>query len=256
MAPGGKIEESRWLSVIVPVYQEPHGELRSLLGWIEECSDSRIEWIIVGAIGDDSFGRVVSDIRGFAGMGRTAGRALETKVDVNVIVAPKGRSKQMNAGARLASGKVLLFLHADTRLANDWFEGIERALRKHETSWGAFSPCIQGENAVYRIAERWGLWRSERLGLPYGDQAMFIEAALFWKLGGFDEIVQFMEEVDLARRLCRTGKWPVILPQRAATSGRKWTKFGAWQSVRNIVAFVLFMCGIPRESIKSWYCRD
>lgn len=256
MAAGETIEKCRWLSVIVPVYQEPQYELRSLLDWIKECSDSRVEWIIVGAIGDQSFGSVVSEIRGFAGMGRIAVSSLETKLDVNVIVAPQGRSKQMNAGAKQASGNVLLFLHADTRLAKKWIDSIESALREDQLSWGAFSPSIAAEGLIYRVAERWGLWRSQGLGLPYGDQAMFIDASLFRKFGGFDEAVQFMEEVDLGRRLCRSGKRPGILPQAASTSGRKWTEHGTWQSVRNIVAFLLYMSGIPRESIRRWYVSE
>jgi rSAM/selenodomain-associated transferase 2 len=253
MAVEVETEKAKWLSVIVPVYQEPQDEMKSLLAWIEENSDSRVEWIIVGAIGDQSFESVVSEIRDFAGMSRIVSSRLKTRAEVNVIVAPRGRSKQMNAGANQASGQILLFLHADTRLAKGWIDSIEGAIREARSSWGAFSPGIAEEGVVYRIAERWGLWRSRGLGLPYGDQAMFIDIRLFWKLGGFDETVQFMEEVELARKLCRSGKWPIILPEVAATSGRRWRGHGIWQSARNIVAFLLYMAGIPRESIRRWY---
>lgn len=249
-----RIKGSSWLSVVVPVYQESRSELKSLFAWIEECSDSRVEWIIVGAIGDENFASVGSEVRAFAGMSKTEARALRCKLDMTIIAAPKGRSKQMNAGAKQAGGRVLLFLHADTRLAKGWIDAVECAVRKPGSCWGAFSPCIAAQGLVYRISERWGLWRSQVLGIPYGDQAIFIDAGLFQKLD-FDETVQFMEDVDLARRLRQSGRSPVILPTQASTSSRRWAESNAWQSARNVAAFVLYMFGVPRENIRRWYER-
>ena len=253
MLEADNVEVVRWLSVIVPVYQEPCDELQSLFAWIEESSNPQVEWIIVCSVGDESSISLLFEIKGHTRRNRMAATTQGARLNIEVIKAPKGRSKQMNAGAKQASGKVLLFLHADTRLGEGWIDSIEGTFQGARAQWGAFAPRIAGQGVVYRVAEQWGLWRSQALGLPYGDQAMFVDTGLFWELGGFDEDVQFMEDVDLAGRLCRLGLRPLILPLEAFTSNRKWAKHGLWHSIKNFAAFVLSMLGIPRDRIRQWY---
>lgn len=250
MAVQDKMQRKSFLSVIVPIYREPQEGLESLLDWIDECSSPEIDWIFVGVVGDQSFESIERKIKAPSQKNKSI---VQTKAQISVLSAPQGRSKQMNTGARRAQGEVLLFLHADTSLDKSWADSLKSAIVQRKSRWGAFCPRIEAEGLVYRVAERWGLWRSRRLGLPYGDQGIFVEAELFWALGGFDEAVQFMEEVDLASRLNRSGKKPMILPVAAFTSSRKWTEHGMWHSVKNLIAFALYMLGIPREQIRRWY---
>lgn len=224
------------ISVIVPVFRETEEALTSIDRWIDEHNSERIEWIIVVAQEDP-------------GIQHTYGEC------ANVVIAPKGRGKQMNAGAAKASGEMLVFLHADTRLDQTWYEELMTVAEgKSSQVWGAFSPRIDSPGLIYRCAEQWGRWRSQMLKIPYGDQAIFISAPLFRMLGGFDEKVDFMEELDLAKRLYRLKISPVILPCRASTSNRRWKTHGAFTySLRNVFLFVLFMLGIPRSVLRFWY---
>lgn len=243
-----------WLSVIIPVYREPERELRSLLSWIDvNDHPSGIEWIISCATGDKSSALVRSLSKS---VGASSRDLLPTTTVENLIVieSAAGRATQMNAGARRAKAQLLLFLHADTRLDGNWSKVLYDSSCQGAT-WGAFSPEIDRGGIIYRIAEFWGLWRSRALGLPYGDQAIFIRKEQFQKLGGFDEKVQFMEDVDLARRLGRLGISPKLLEVAARTSARRWDRHGLGQSTRNFFALALYLCGAPRSFIRSWYQR-
>ena len=243
-----------WLSVIIPVYREPERELRSLLSWIDvNDHPSGIEWIISCATGDKSSALVRSLSKSVEASSRDL---LPTTTVENLIVieSAAGRATQMNAGARRAKAQLLLFLHADTRLDGNWSKVLYDSSCQG-AMWGAFSPEIDRGGIIYRIAEFWGLWRSRALGLPYGDQAIFIRKEQFQKLGGFDEKVQFMEDVDLARRLGRLGISPKLLEVAARTSARRWDRHGLGQSTRNFFALALYLSGAPRSFIRSWYQR-
>ena len=243
-----------WLSVVIPVFREPERELRSLLSWIEvNDHPSEIEWIISCAIGDNSSALVRSLSKS---VGASSRDPLPTTTVRNlfVIESAAGRSTQMNAGARTAKAQLLLFLHADTRLDEGWSKALYDSSCQGAT-WGAFSPEIDRGGIIYRIAELWGLWRSRALGLPYGDQAIFIPKEQFQKMGGFDEKVQFMEDIDLARRLGRLGFSPELLRVAARTSARRWGRHGLGQSTKNFCALALYLSGASRSFIRSWYQR-
>lgn len=244
-----------WLSVVIPVYREPESELRSLLSWIESVNDYSIgiEWIFACAAGDAG-SAVVRSLSKIAG-GSSKDLLQITRVEnLIVIESTPGRSTQMNAGVQRARARLLLFLHADTRLDSNWTKALYEALCRG-AAWGAFTPEIDRGGTVYRMAEFWGLWRSRALGLPYGDQGIFIRKEQFLKMGGFDEKVQFMEDVDLARRLCRLGLRPKLLRVAARTSARRWDRHGLGQSTKNFCALLLYLSGASRFFIRSWYQR-
>jgi len=242
-----------WLSVIIPVYREPERELRSLLSWIENDHPSGIEWIISCATLDKS-SELVSSLSKSVGASNRDLLPTTTVENLIVIESAAGRSTQMNAGARRAKAQLLLFLHADTRLDGSWSKALHDSYCQGAT-WGAFSPAIDRGGIIYRIAEFWGLWRSRALGLPYGDQAIFIRKEQFQEMGGFDEKVQFMEDVDLARRLSRLGLSPKLLEVAARTSARRWDRHGLGQSTKNFCALALYLSGASRSFIRSWYQR-
>lgn len=244
-----------WLSVVIPVYREPESELRSLLSWIESVNEhpTGIEWIFSCAAGDDDSAvvRLLSKSTGVSSRDLLQATAVENLI---VIESAPGRSTQMNAGVKRAKAQLLLFLHADTRLDSNWTKAMYSAVCQGAT-WGAFAPEIDRRGTIYRIAEFWGLWRSRALGLPYGDQGIFIGKEQFLEMGGFDEKVQFMEDVDLARRLCRLGLRPKLLRVAARTSARRWDRHGLGQSTKNFCTLLFYLSGASRSFIKSWYQR-
>ena len=141
-----------------------------------------------------------------------------------VLRAPRGRASQMNAGARVARGEVLLFLHADTRLPR---EAASAVLARGD--WGRFDVAIEGRHALLPVVARMMNLRSRLTGIATGDQAIFVRRTLFERLGGYAEI-PLMEDIELSRRLRRVAR-PVCLRLRAVTSGRRWEMRGVLRTV-------------------------
>lgn len=144
-----------------------------------------------------------------------------------VIVAPRGRAAQMNAGARLAEADALLFLHADTRLPDDADRLIAAALREHV--WGRFDVCIDARGLWPTVVARLMNLRSRLTGIATGDQAMFVRREAFERLGGFAPI-PLMEDIELSKRLKRLGR-PACLRARVTTSGRRWARHGPLRTI-------------------------
>jgi rSAM/selenodomain-associated transferase 2/rSAM/selenodomain-associated transferase 1 len=113
---------------------------------------------------------------------------LAKSLDVSVLQMKPGRARQMNAAAAAASGGILLFLHADTQLPEKFDEHIRRAMDGAGIAAGAFELQVDSPISTFRIIERLANWRSRRMQMPYGDQAIFVSASLFHQIGGFREI--------------------------------------------------------------------
>ena len=163
-----------------------------------------------------------------------------------------GRARQMNAGARIAGGQILLFLHADTRLPEGFDERVRDVMTQPGVTAGAFKLHIDGANRSLRIIERAANWRSRHLQLPYGDQAIFVEKNLFHQIGGFPEI-PIMEDFELIRRLRKRGRI-VIAPDLITTSARRWKQLGTWQTTLLNQAIILaYYLGVAPSRIARWY---
>src|SRR5260370_344736 len=139
-----------------------------------------------------------------------------------VIPAGRGRSAQMNAGASLARGEVLLFLHGDTSLPPDADRLVLRAL-VGANAWGRFDVHIEGRSPLLALVATLMNWRSRLTGIATGDQAMFASRKIFAEAGGFPEI-PLMEDIALSRTLKRIAR-PICLAARVTTSGRRWQRF-------------------------------
>jgi rSAM/selenodomain-associated transferase 2 len=171
-----------------------------------------------------------------------------------VFKGARGRAKQMNFGALQAKGDILLFLHGDTALPPSAVEMVRRTLNDATVAGGAFrlriaSPC----RALKVIA--WGAnLRSRYLGLPYGDQALFVRRTVFGQVGGFSPW-PLMEDVDLVQRLKRVGRM-VLLPETVTTSARRWEREGVFRTTaRNSLLLVGFRLGLSPAWLAQWY-RD
>ena len=164
-----------------------------------------------------------------------------------VIVAPRGRASQMNAGARQARGDVVLFLHADTRLPQAADELIAKSLGTH--SWGRFDVEIDGRHFLLKVVA-WAMnLRSRLTGIATGDQAIFVRRDAF---AGFPEIA-LMEDIAFSKAMKRRGA-PACLRARVATSGRRWERRGV---LRTIVLMwklrLLYFFGARPEDLARLY---
>ncbi len=146
-----------------------------------------------------------------------------------VIAAPRGRARQMNAGAMRARGEILLFLHADSLLPDAADLLIIDGLKRSRRGWGRFDVAIAGRHPLLRVVERLMNLRSRLTGIATGDQAIFVTRSLFTAAGDYPDIA-LMEDVALSKRLKRFGP-PLCLNHRLTTSGRRWEKHGVLRTI-------------------------
>jgi rSAM/selenodomain-associated transferase 2 len=187
--------------------------------------------------------------------GAPAGDSLEAirEPRVRKIIASPGRGIQMNAGAREASGEILLFLHADTFLPRDGLRRIARAMSTSSAVGGAFDLTIDSPRPWFRWIEKSASLRSRITRIPYGDQAIFIRRGIFWDIGGY-EAFPIMEDVDLMRRIKRCGHSIALLPARVRTSPRRWERTGVCRNTfRNWMLLVLFYLGVSPAQLHRFY---
>ena len=202
--------EITWISIIVPVLNEAQGISESLAA-LAPLRERGHEVIVVDGGSSDK----TPDL---------ARRAAD-----RVVSAPRGRANQMNAGAALARGEVLLFLHADTRLPEDAAARILQGLAASGRSWGRFDVRIEGENRLLPVIAFLMNLRSRATGIATGDQAIFVRRDAFERAGRFPSL-ELMEDIVLSRSLKRISR-PLCLADKAVTSGRRWERHGVLRTV-------------------------
>lgn len=180
-------------------------------------------------------------------------RAIAAAAGAGVITAPRGRGSQLAAGAAAASGRWLLFLHADTRLPLDWCavahafvaetDNIERA--------GYFRFALDDPSPGARRIEATVRLRNRLLGLPYGDQGLLLDRRFYDSLGGFRPM-PLMEDVDMVRRIGR--RRLVMLDAAATTSAERYRRDGfVLRPLRNTLCLGLYALGAPPRLIHAIY---
>ncbi len=162
------------------------------------------------------------------GGSRDGGPAYARRRGFQVVDAPRGRARQMNRGAAVTGGEVLVFLHADTRLPADALALIQRACRTGRC-WGRFDVRITGHSPWLTMVAAAMNLRSRLTGIATGDQAIFVRRTAFEAVGGFPD-QPLMEDIELSRRLRRLGP-PACLAGPALTSGRRWETNGVWRTI-------------------------
>ena len=168
-----------------------------------------------------------------------------------VVHAPQGRGAQLHAGAAVARGDWLLFLHADTKLSHGWREAVAHHMATQADHAACFRFQLDDSAWQARLLERAVALRVRLLGLPYGDQGLLISRALYEAVGGY-RALPLMEDVDLIRRLGR-GRLR-MLGVAAATSAERWRRDG-WlrRSARNFACLTLYTLGVSPERIARLY---
>lgn len=146
-----------------------------------------------------------------------------------VLVAPRGRARQMNAGASVAQGYILLFLHVDTWLPPDADTLILHGPGRESAVWGRFDVEIEGQHRLLPLVARMMNARSRATGIATGDQAMFMTREAFIQAGGFPDIA-LMEDIAMSKKLKEISP-PLCLTAKVITSGRRWDEFGFWTTI-------------------------
>ncbi len=222
---------NRSISVIIPTLNE----------------SGNIQATITSALVNDTIEVVVAD-----------GGSIDNTVDISLslgvkfILSDTGRANQMNTGASIASGDILLFLHGDTRLPDNFDVMVKEVLRKPGVIAGAFSLQIDAPHWSLRLIESAVNLRSRFLQMPYGDQAIFLSREIFNEIGNFPPL-PIMEDFEIMRRLKRKGKIAIIdVP--VITSGRRWIKKGVVKTtLMNQIAIIAYSIGISPRLIGEWY---
>ena len=221
------------LSVVVPVLNEAAHVERFLTGLVRTCPEAEV--IVVDGGSTDGTSDLV---RRFP--------------RVTLVEAEPGRARQMNAGARIATGSALLFLHADTTLPPGAQGAIQDALCSFGVVGGRFDVRFDNSRPIFKLIATMMNMRSRLSGICTGDQALFVRRQTFDTLEGYPDI-PLMEDVEFSRRLKQQGRI-ACLRLRVTTSARKWEREGA---LRTIVLMwtlrLLYHVGVHPARLHRWY---
>ena len=177
---------------------------------------------------------------------------IASSAGVRVVTGPRGRVVQQNLGAKIATGRVLLFLHADTLLPTGYVNYIFEIFMDRKTVAGAFRFKTNLDHPSMKVIELVANIRSRYLKLPYGDQGLFILKSVFESVGGFPE-VPVAEDLFLIRRLSKYGRIR-IAPAHALTSARRWQALGLFRTTLiNYIILIGCCLGVSPGALASMY---
>lgn len=221
------------LSVVIPVLNEA-SQIGEQLSYLQPLRDSGAEIIVVdGGSSDETV-------------------ALVTPMVDQVVVSPRGRAAQMNAGAAHATGEFLLFLHADTRLPESAAD-LALRWRCNRISWGFFSLQLSSPRWQFRWVEWLINLRSRLTGIGTGDQALFVARELFMSIGGFPDI-PLMEDIAICKKLKQLGR-PLWQLGPVITSSRRWEEQGMGATILLMwrLRLAYFFGASPRSLVQKYY---
>ena len=223
------------LSLVIPVLSEAESINENIRHIRELNADGTAEIIVVD--GDPS-GSTIRTIKA---------------EDVRTAVAAKGRARQMNHGAALATGDILLFLHADTRLPSGAFALIRSTMNDKRFVGGAFDLGFDTKRAIFKITEMYVFLRTRLTKIPFGDQAIFIRREYFEKIGGYRDL-PIMEDVELMSRIRKRADTIRIIPCKVRTSVRRYEQEGILScTLRNWFLQISYALGISPQRLVKWY---
>lgn len=222
------------ISVIIPVFNE-QATINTGISNVRTSLGNECEIIVVDGSPSQSTNKSIKD------------------KNVIKLSAESGRASQMNAGAEVAEGKILIFLHADTILPPNSATLIREALDVPGSSAGAFNLTFDDESRTMRLIAYVGNYRSRIERVPYGDQAPFIKKETFLKLGCFP-LIPIMEDVEFFRNIKKKRLEIVILKESVITSARRYRKTGMVKCfLRNWLLRILHLCGVSPVTLKKMY---
>lgn len=179
-------------------------------------------------------------------------RSISGEAGAKVLMTSPGRARQMNRGALEATGDVLVFLHADTRLPASAFRDIESALSDARYLGGRFDVELDSDRWLLKVVGFMISLRSRLSKVGTGDQAIFVRREMFAELGGFPDM-PLMEDIAFCRMLKRMGD-VACLRSKAVTSARRWETDGVWRTIfRMWTLKLLYFAGVSPVRLKRFY---
>ena len=169
-----------------------------------------------------------------------------------VLMSPRGRARQMNRGVRQATGEIVLFLHADTRLPASGLDDVRFALSDSRYVGGRFDVRLDDDRWIFRVIGNMISFRSRLTKVATGDQAIFVRRDVFEKIGGFPDL-PLLEENAFSRKLKKRGRIACLRSQ-VVTSARRWEKEGIWRTILKM--WMLRLCYLTKVSpflLKRFY---
>ncbi|HSF66077.1 MAG TPA: TIGR04283 family arsenosugar biosynthesis glycosyltransferase [Nitrospiraceae bacterium] len=229
------------ISVIIPTLNEE----QTILATIAHTATLGFDEIIVVDGGSvDQTSALVESYRL-----RTESSALNS---LRLVTAPRGRARQMNEGAKLSGGEILLFLHADTQLPDNAKAVIDATMADQRTVGGRFDVQFDRPSLWATIISRMMNWRSRLSGIATGDQALFVRRPIFEQMGGFAEL-PLMEDIDFSQRLKRKGS-TAALTATVTTSFRRWEQQGPLRTILLMWTLrLLYWIGISPHHLQHFY---
>ncbi len=225
------------ISVIIPVFNE-QATINTCINNVRLNFGAICEIIAVDGSPSQSTNKSIND---------------ETVIKIS---AKSGRASQMNAGAEVATGEILIFLHADTILPPNSYTLIREALDAPSSSAGAFNLSFDDKSKTMRLIAYVGNIRSRMERVPYGDQAPFIKKETFFKLGYFP-LIPIMEDVEFFKKIKKKRLEIVVLKESVITSARRYQKTGMVKCfLRNWLLRILHLCGVSPVTLKKMYSNN
>ena len=223
------------ISIIIPVLHE-EAVINGLIAHIRSLErGGEVEIVVVDGDAGGSTIRVVKD------------------GSVRTLSSGPGRGLQMNSGAAVARGDILLFLHADTQLPENALSTLASNMRDARIMAGAFDLGFDSDRRVFRITEAYVFLRTRLTRIPFGDQAIFARRRFFETIGGY-QAIPVMEDVDLMRRIKQYGVPIAIIPEKTLTSPRRYEEEGlVFCTLRNWALQILYLLGVSPDWLAKWY---
>ena len=238
------------LSIVIPLLNEADN-LPKLMGHLAHLNPAPYQVILVDGGSTDNSVAIAKEL--IESLIDSSPSVISVQViDWQIIESAAGRALQMNAGAELAMGDVLLCLHADTQLPNHAISDITSAVR--QAAWGRFDVRLDSPAWMLKVVSQMINWRSRLSGIATGDQAIFIKKPLFKQLGGYPQ-QPLMEDIELCKRLKAIGK-PACLRSKVITSARRWQQYGTWRTI-GLMWHLRFdyWRGVSADNIKQRYYK-
>lgn len=224
-------------SVIIPVLHETN-KINSLIEHLHALEGSRNSEVIIvdGSPTKDTINAINDE-------------------KIISISSEKGRAKQMNAGASIARGEILIFLHADTKLPEDAFQKIRRVLEEGRYVGGAFYLRIDSDRVIFKLISHITSFLSRLTRIPYGDQTIFIKKDYFNRIGRYGDI-PVMEDAELMRKIKRERKKICIIRDNVKTSPRRWEEKGIFYTILiNQMIRILYFLGVSPDKLTKFFYK-